>query len=150
MKNLLFIFVVIILQTGCTKNKPKVGDYEAWFYGTYSKNGQTVAYDRFQEVSIVSVNESEISLSIYNDGTVSSILNKDKKIVSGIFKMLGQGGTGGPSYPSNDIFITGTWEKNKGKYSITGYHQWVYTEVDVQTQEINEHIVSGNFEIKSK
>lgn len=151
MKNLLFIFIAIILLTGCSKNKPKVDDYEAWFYGSYTKNGQTYTYDRYVKFSIIDVNDAEIKIAPCFACEANTILQKDKNVVSGIVIMPGKGGTGGPSYPSKEIYITGTWKKNKGKYSIAGYHQWVYTEVDdFQFQVINKFIVSGNFEIKSK
>lgn len=150
MKNLFYLITAISILAGCTKNKPKVGEYEAWFYGSYIKNGQTYTYDRNQKVSIVDVNENSISLSIYNNGYVSSILDKKDKIVSGIFNTLGGTPTGGPSYPSQEINITGSWEKHSGKYSISGFHQWIYTDIDAQNQTINEYIVSGKFEIKSK
>jgi hypothetical protein len=150
MKNISFVLFVMISLLGCNKTKPKIGEYEAIFSGSYDKNGQIYDFNRFQEFKIVEVNEKEIKLSIYTDGSVSSILKKDGKVISGIFKMLGQGGTGGPNYASNDIYITGFWEKKKGKFYISGFHQFIYTEVNTQNQEINEYVVSGNFEIIAK
>ncbi len=150
MKNLLYLIVVVALLVGCTKNKPKIGDYEVWFYGSYTKNGQTYTYDRYRELSIIDVNETEIKLAPCPTCEANTILQKEKKLVSGIIIMPGEGGTGGPSYPSQEINITGIWDKHKGKYSISGFHQWIYTEVDVQNQTSNEYIVSGKFEIKSK
>lgn len=150
MKNLFYLVTAIAMFAGCTKNKPKIGDYKAWFYGSYTKNGQTYTYDRYRELSIIDVNDAEIKIAPCATCEANTILQKDKKTVSGIIIIPGAGGTGGPSYPSQEINITGTWEKQKGKYSISGFHQWIYTEVDVQNQTINEYIVSGEFEVKSK
>ena len=150
MKKILPIAISIFLFLGCNKNKPKIGDYEARFYCNQPNLQQFVGDYRYQESAIVEVNNTEISISIYDDETISSILTKDGKIISGTFIMPGPGGAGGPSHPSNEIYITGTWKKENGKYKITGFHQYIYYDVDVQSQEINEYVVSGEFEIKSK
>lgn len=150
MRKVLYIGLVLFVIIACNKRKPRVGDYEALFYGSYTKNGQTISYDRFRDLSIIEVNATEIVIAACPTCEAFSTLKKDNKAVSGIIPMPGQGGTGGPSFPSNQIYITGTWQKNKGKYIISGFHQYVYTDIDAQNQTINEYVVSGDFEIKSK
>tara|TARA_R110002072_G_scaffold301400_1_gene481039 strand:- start:37667 stop:38119 length:453 start_codon:yes stop_codon:yes gene_type:complete len=150
MKKTLLIISILAVFLSCNKNKPKIGDYEATFNGSYTKNGLTVNHDRYQKVSIIDVTKTEIKLSIYQDGSLSSVLQKDKKNVSGIFFSPSSSGTGAGWFPSNEITINGEWKQNSDSYTISGNHTYLLTEYDAMNQLINEYTVTGTFEIKSK
>ena len=150
MKNLFYLITAITILAGCTKIKPKIGDYKASFNGSYTKNGQTYPYYRYRALSIIDVNDAEIKIADCASCEAITILQKDKNLVSGTIIMPGGADGGGPSYSSQEIHITGTWEKQKGKYSISGFCQWIYNDIDVQEQTINKIIVSGTFEIISE
>jgi len=142
------MFANFVFSIQLQKNKPKIGDYEASFEGSYIKNGQTIAYNRSRTLSIIKVNSSEIHIAPCSTCVSNSILKKDNINIVGVIMMPGQGGTGGPSYPANEINISGVLEKRKGGYCFIGTHNWIYTDVDVVNQEINHYSVTGSFEIK--
>lgn len=106
MKRLFAGIVMLLLLTGCVKEKPRAGLYWAEFYTVDSNGFNVTLYDSRVEVS----NPTDASITI-NGSTLSK---KGTNVTGSIGQM-------DPfALTASGLVINGTWKRKGGYYRITG------------------------------
>lgn len=106
MRTVLAGIVVLLLFTGCVKEKPRAGLYWAEFYTVDSNNLNVTLYD--SGVQVTDPTESSISIN-------GSVLSKKGSNVLGTIAQIK------PFHlTSAGMVVNATWKRKGGYYKITG------------------------------
>lgn len=106
----LFFFFSIVLFIGCTKNKPKEGDYECVFTYTTPNGGFLTQFYKIidSDKNTIEIVLSDASWTVIGE-TIT--LNKIDKLIIGCLPTI---------YENSMIKIEGNLKLEKGKYKIKG------------------------------
>ena len=147
MKKIIFILTLILLISGCTKDKPPIGYYIGTFTGYYSIENENYSIYFSNDLLITEIDKDHIHICVANIQTMQcksgykSILNKNGRKISGELYLSN-------GYHTPPFFdINGKYKKSSGTYTISGdFTSSIYMVVDsVGT----EKPLTGTFEIYS-